>query len=59
MTKLELNDRETTYLLVALRKYEESLLVTEDEEAGDSITDLLVVQALRKKVNEAKGRADA
>ena len=59
MTKLELSDRETTYLLVALRKYEESLLVIEDEEAGDSITDLLVVQALRKKVNEAKVRADA
>jgi len=59
MTKLELSDRETTYLLVALRKYEESLLAAEDEEAGDSIADLLVVQALRKKVNEAKGRADA
>lgn len=58
MTKLEFTDREMTYLLVALRKYEESLLASEDEEAGDSVPDLLIVQALRKKLKAAKGGAD-
>jgi hypothetical protein len=59
MTELEFTDRELTYLLVALRKYEESLLALEDDEAGDSVSDLLIVQALRKKVKAAKGSADA
>lgn len=58
MTKLEFTDREMTYLLVVLRKYEESLLASEDEEAGDSVPDLLIVQALRKKLKAAKGGAD-
>lgn len=58
MTKLEFTDREMTYLLVALRKYEESFLASEDEEAGDSVPDLLIVQALRKKLKAAKGGAD-
>jgi len=47
------------YLLVALRKHEEALLASEDEEAGDTVTDLLVVQALRGKIKEAKDRANA
>lgn len=55
MTELEFTDREMTYLLVALRKYEESLLALEDVEAGDSVSDLLIVQALRKKIKAAKG----
>ena len=59
MFKLEFNDREMAYLLVALRKYEEALLASDEEEAGDAVTDLLVIQALRRKIKEAKDRADA
>jgi hypothetical protein len=59
MYKLEFNDREMAYLLVALRKHEEALLASEEEEAGDAVTDLLVIQALRRKIKEAKDRADA
>ena len=59
MATLDFSDREMAYLLVALRKHEEALLASEDEEAGDTVTDLLVVQALRGKIKEAKDRANA
>ena len=59
MTKLEFSDQEATYLLVALRKYEEALMASEDDEVGDSVNDLLVIQALRKKIKDAKTRAEA
>ncbi|MBS4053096.1 MAG: hypothetical protein KGZ69_18110 [Methylomonas sp.] len=59
MATLEFTDREMTYLLVALRKYEEILLALEDDEAGDSVSDLLIVQALRKKFKAAKDGTDA
>ena len=58
MSKLDFNDNEMAYLLLALRKHEESLLASEDDEAGDAVTDLLVIQALRRKIKEAKDHAD-
>ena len=58
MSKLDFNDNEMAYLLLALRKHEESLLASEDDDAGDAVNDLLVIQALRRKIKEAKDRAD-
>ena len=56
MKTLEFSDREMTYLLLALRKYEEKLQTRDDDEPmGDDLQDLIIIQALRKKIAAAKG----
>ncbi|CAM0999582.1 MULTISPECIES: hypothetical protein [Rhodanobacter] len=54
MSALEFTDRELTYLLLSLKKYEAQLLLSEDEDMGDSVTDLLFVQALMKRLRQAQ-----
>ena len=58
MRSIELSDKEMTYLLLALRKYEEVLSNVSDDEVGDSIGDLLIVQALRKKIKSVKDQTE-
>lgn len=54
MSTLEFTDRELTYLLLSLKKYEAQLLLSEEEDMGDSVTDLLFVQALMKRLRQAQ-----
>lgn len=58
MRSIELSDKEIAYLLLALRKYEEVLSNVSDDEVGDSIGDLLIVQALRKKIKGVKDQTE-
>ncbi|HEY0684005.1 MAG TPA: hypothetical protein VGD45_16865 [Steroidobacter sp.] len=54
MKAIELSEKEITYTLIALRRYEKALLEQDDEEMGDTLTDLLMVQSLIKKLSAAK-----
>lgn len=47
---LNLTDIEVAYLLISLQRYEKQLLSSEDEDMEDSVTDLLFIQALQKKL---------
>lgn len=53
---LNLTDTEIAYLLISLKRYETELLASEDEDMGDAITDLLLIQALQKKLNSVSGQ---
>lgn len=57
MHAIELTDKEVTYLLLALKRYEAQLLAAEDEDLEDATTDLLFVQSLRAKLAAARGPA--
>lgn len=59
MSSIDLSDREISYILLALRKHEEMLLAVSDEDEGDSINDLLIIQALRKKLKSHRQQPDA
>jgi hypothetical protein len=50
MKTLDFTDKELTYLLLALKRYEEELLSRDEEDMEDTATDLLFIQSLRKKV---------
>jgi hypothetical protein len=54
MKSIEFTDKEITYLLVALRKYEEQLLASDGEEMEDAAVDLVFAQSLSKKLRLAK-----
>lgn len=54
MTSLTFTDKEITYLLLSIKRYETQLLEADEEDMEDSVTDLLFIQALRKKLQEAK-----
>jgi hypothetical protein len=54
MKAIQLSEKEITYTLIALRRYEQALLADEDEEMGDTATDLIFVQSLIDKLNTAK-----
>lgn len=54
MKSLDLTDKEITYLLVSLRRYEENLLTIESEDLEDTSTDLLFVQSLIGKLKASK-----
>lgn len=54
MKTLDLTDKELTYLLLALKRYEDELLSREEEDMEDATTDLIFVQSLRKKVAAAE-----
>ena len=49
MKSIEFTDKEITYLLVALRKYEERLLASDGEEMEDAAVDLVFAQSLSKR----------
>lgn len=50
MIKIEFSNKELTYLLLALKKYERELLSTDDEDMEDSVNDLLIIQGLQIKI---------
>lgn len=52
MHTIDLGDRQLTYLLIALRRYEQALMESGEEEMGDELDDLLMVQDLISKLSE-------
>jgi hypothetical protein len=54
MTGLELTEKEITYLLIALRRYEKELITEGDEDMEDAATDLIFVQSLISKLRLVK-----
>lgn len=58
MHRLDLGDRQLTYLLIALRHYEQALMENEEEELGDALDDLLMVQDLIAKLSALQTAAD-
>lgn len=54
MSAIEFTDKEMTYLLLALKKYEAQLLAFDEEDMEDRTTDLIFVQALQQKVKDSK-----
>jgi hypothetical protein len=54
MSPIVLSAQELAYVLLALKRYENELLSREEEDDGDVINDLIFVQALQKKLEDAK-----
>ena len=54
MISLNLVKREVTYLLVALASYQRELRTRIGDEMGDEYEDLLVVEHLIKRINDAE-----
>lgn len=54
MSAIEFTDKEMTYLLLALKKYEAQLLAFDEEDMEDRTTDLIFVQALQQKIKDSK-----
>ena len=54
---VEMSNKELTYALIALRKYEKELLETEAEPMEDAGNDLIFIQALIERFKEAKARS--
>jgi len=54
MKNLDFTDKEITYLLISLRKYEDNLLAIESEDLEDTTTDLLFIQSLITKLKASK-----
>jgi hypothetical protein len=47
MANIELSKRQLSYVILALNKYEAELLDSEEEDMGDEVDDLLMVQDLK------------
>ena len=58
MNTVEFTDKELTYVLLSLKRYESQLLASTDEDMEDAATDLLFVQSLQKKLKSAQTRGD-
>ena len=56
MQSLEFTAKEIAYLLISLGKYEEQLLASETEDMEDAAMDLIFVQALIRKLKEARSQ---
>lgn len=54
MKEIQLSDKEITYTLIALRRYEKALQEEEGEDMEDAATDLIIVQGLISKLSAAK-----
>lgn len=54
MKAIQLNEKEITYALIALRRYEQALLAEDGVEMGDAVSDLLFVQSLIKRLGDSK-----
>ena len=54
---VEMSNKELTYALIALRKYEKELLEMEAEPMEDAGNDLIFIQALIERFKEAKARS--
>jgi len=54
MSPIEFTDKELTYLILALKRYEAQLLSFDDEDMEDRTTDLLFVQSLQQKVKDSR-----
>lgn len=57
MKNLELTEREITYLLLSLKKYEAQLLESSDEDMEDTATDLIFIQSLQEKLKQLQETA--
>ncbi|CAH0173554.1 hypothetical protein SRABI118_01055 [Massilia sp. Bi118] len=57
MKTLDLTDKEISYLILSLKRHEKALLEAEQEDMEDSVTDLLFVQGLQKKLQALKSVA--
>ncbi|MGN2247653.1 hypothetical protein ACFWZ3_13280 [Frateuria sp. GZRR35] len=53
MRTIELTEKESAYLLVALKQYETRLLSVGEGEMADRAGDLIFVQALQRKIKKA------
>ncbi len=53
---VEMSNKELTYALIALRKYEKELLEMDAEPMEDAGNDLIFIQALIERFKEAKSR---
>ncbi|MGN6281286.1 hypothetical protein [Frateuria sp.] len=53
MRTIELTEKESAYLLVALKQYETRLLSLGEGEMADRAGDLIFVQALQRKIKKA------
>jgi len=54
MKAIELSEKEITYALIALRRYEQALLAEDGEDMEDTATDLIFVQSLIQRLSAAK-----
>ena len=59
MISLDLTKREVTYLLVALASQQRHLQAQIGDEMGDEYDDLLVLEHLIKRLNDAEKNASA
>lgn len=57
LISVTLSDRELTHVLIALKRYEQTLLEAADDELEDSVNDLLIVQGVLKTLHEVKARS--
>lgn len=54
MKAVQLNEKEITYLLIALRRYEQALLAEDGVDMEDALADLIGVQSLLKRLGDSK-----
>lgn len=54
MEAIQLSEKEITYALIALRRYEQALLAQDGTDMEDTATDLIIVQSLIERLSAAK-----
>ena len=54
MANIELNKRQISYVLLSLNKFENELLNQDNEDFGDELDDVLMIQDLKKIFTHAK-----
>lgn len=51
---LTLSRRELTFILLALRKFREAILDSDDDELGDDLDDLMILDSALKKLEDVR-----
>ena len=59
MNTIDFTDKELTYLLLSLKKYERQLLSKEEDDLEDIATDLIFVQSLQARIRSVKAANEA
>jgi hypothetical protein len=54
MKAIQLSEKEITYAIIALRRYEQALLAEDGVDMEDTATDLIIVQSLIERLGAAK-----
>ena len=57
MINIELDKKQIAYVMLALNRYESELLNSEDEDMGDELGDLIMIQNLKHIFKNAKDTA--